>query len=83
MAKCKIQIDKAGMDEFLNSDEIVAVLTEEANVVLGRLGDGYEVQQPAWNGPHRANVAIATTSKRAYWDNIRNNTMLKACRSKK
>lgn len=83
MAKCKIRIDKSGMDEFLNSAEIVSILEEEANTVLGRLGDGYEVQQPAWNGPHRANVAIATTTKRTYWDNIKNNTMLKACRSKK
>ena len=83
MAKCKIRIDKAGMDEFLNSAEIVSILEEEANTVLGRLGDGYEVQQPAWNGPHRANVAIATTTKRTYWDNTKNNTMLKACRSKK
>lgn len=83
MSRVKVQIDKAGMDEFLNSDEIVSILEEEANTVLGRLGDGYEVQQPAWNGPHRANVAIATTTKRTYWDNIKNNTMLKACRSKK
>lgn len=78
-----MQIDKAGMNEFLNSDEIVSILEEEANKVLGRLGDGYEAQQPAWRGPHRANVAIATTTKRTYWDNIKNNTMLKACRSKK
>ena len=83
MSKVKIQIDKAGMDEFLNSDEIVSVLEEEANKVLGRLGDGYEVQQPAWRGPHRANVAIVTTTRRTYWDNVKNNTMLKACGGKR
>lgn len=82
MSKAKIVIDKAGMDEFLNSDAVCDILTDAAGDVLGRLGEGYEMQAP-YHGPHRANVAIATTTKRAYWDNVKNNTMLKACGGRK
>lgn len=80
--KIVVKIDKAGMDEFLNSDEVCGILQEAAADVLERLGEGYEMQEP-YHGPHRANVAIATTTKRAYWDNVRNNTMLKACGGRK
>lgn len=82
MAKYTVKLDKAGMDEFLNSADVCDMLTEAASGVLARLGDGYEMQAP-YHGPHRANVAIETTTKRAYWDNVRNNTMLKALGGRK
>lgn len=81
-SKIKVVIDKAGLDEFLNSDEVCDLLQGAASNVLERLGEGYEMQEP-YHGPHRANVAIATTTKRTYWDNVRNNTMLKACGGRK
>lgn len=82
MSNYKITINKTGMDELLNSEEVCGILQEAAATVMERLGEGYEMQEP-YHGAHRANVAIATTTKRAYWDNIRNNTMLKACGGKK
>lgn len=82
MSKVKLVINKAGMDEFLNSEDVCDMLTEAASGVLARLGDGYELQAP-YHGPHRANVAIATNTEKTYWDQIKNNTMLKACGGKK
>lgn len=82
MAKYTVKLDKAGMDEFLNSEGIEDSLFMAASNVLAKLGDGYAIQT-TYHGPHRANVAIETTTKRAYWDNVRNNTMLKALGGRK
>lgn len=82
MAKYKIVMDRAGMTEFMNSEGVINSLQSAAQGVLGRLGDGYAIQAP-YHGKTRANVAIETTTKRAYWDNVRNNTMLKALGGKK
>lgn len=77
MAKCTIKINTAGLDEFLNSEQVEDMLIYAASNVLAKLGDGYAIQK-TYHGPHRANVAIETITERAYWDNVRNNTMLKA-----
>lgn len=82
MAKFKIVLNKSGMDELLNSEGVVSSLEKAAQGVLAKLGDGYAMQEP-YHGPHRANVAIETTTKRAYWDNVKHNTMLKALGGKK
>lgn len=82
MAKYTVKLNKAGMDELLNSEGIEDSLIMAASNVLAKLGEGYEMQV-TYHGPHRANVAIETTTKRAYWDNVRNNTMLKALGGRK
>lgn len=51
-------------------------LTELAEGIQGRCGDGYEVSSR--KGKTRCNASISTENYRAMRDNYKNNTLLKA-----
>lgn len=74
-----IELNSDGIVELLKSDEIMAVLKEQGEAMLSRLGDGYAMNE--YNkGKSRANVSVYAETQEAYKDNMNNNTLLKAVR---
>ena len=77
MSNFKFVLNRAGVRELMQSQEMVDVLVEHAGLVADRAGDGYDV----YVGRNRANVSVETTTDEAYNDNLDNNTLEKAIRS--
>lgn len=76
MSKLKIELDSAGIQALLKSQEIVDVLQAQADNIRAQLGDQYQTSQHI--GKTRANVSVYTEDPDALQDNTTNNTMLKA-----
>lgn len=76
MSKVKIELNKAGVRELLQSSEIMAVLEKEANSRAAGLGPGYSVN--TYVGRNRANAEIAAETEEARQDDLENNTLLRA-----
>lgn len=80
MSKLKVQLNSAGVQKILKSDGIQSMLKERASAVKKRCGSGYD--QDIHIGKNRANTMIWADTYQAKRDNKRNNTLLKAVRSK-
>lgn len=76
MANVRFELNRAGVKELLQSDEMTAVLQQEANKILGRLPHGYGTT--AGETSQRAKVTVGTRTFDAARDNLQNNTLLKA-----
>ena len=72
----KFVLNRAGVRELMQSQEMVEVLTEFAGQVAERAGEGYDV----YIGVNRANVSVITATDEAYNDNLENNTLEKSIR---
>ena len=77
MKNVKVILKRKGVRELLKSPEILAACHEAAEGVAGRAGDGYEVSDYP-NGRTRANASVRPATAKAYRDNMKNNTLLKA-----
>lgn len=64
--------------EVLKSAEVKAALNNIANDVVRAAGPGYKAKP--YVGPLRAGVIVAPDTSEAYYDNLRNNTLLKSIR---
>ena len=71
-----VELNSDGIVEMLKSDEIMAVLKEQGEGMLSRLGEGYATSEHV--GKSRCNVSVFAETKEAYKDNLNNNTLLKA-----
>lgn len=78
MAKIKIVLNKDGVRELLQSEEMQKLVKDYADGVKERAGEGYESSVVV--GKLRARASVKAESRRAKWDNIKNNTLLKAVR---
>ena len=78
MSKFKFELNKAGVRELLQSDEMQAVLNKKASNAVNRLGAGYE--KDSYVGKNRANAMVYAETYQAKKDNLRNNSILKAVR---
>ena len=78
MSKMKFKLNRAGVRALLQSDEMQAVLDEEASKIRNRAGVGY--QQDTYVGKNRANAMVWADTYQAKRDNMKNNTLLKAVR---
>lgn len=76
MSKVRIELNSAGIRELLLSDEVESLCESKANEVMARAGDGYEVT--TYKGKNRANASVHVATDKAYRDNLKNNTLLKA-----
>ena len=76
MANYRFELNRAGVGELLKSKEMHALMNEKANVVLGRLGDGYGMTVGTTS--QRAKATVGTRTKKAATDNKKNNSLLKA-----
>lgn len=72
----KFVLDRAGVRELMQSQEMQDVLVEYASQVADRAGDGYSV----YVGITRANVSVRTETEEAMADNLDHNTLEKAIR---
>lgn len=79
MSKMHFKLNRAGVRELLKSPEMQAVLTDKANGIRNRAGDGYE--SDIYVGKTRANAMVYADSFQAKRDNKKHNTLLKAVKS--
>ncbi|NQP34764.1 hypothetical protein HO921_10470 [Streptococcus suis] len=79
MASMKFKLNSAGVRELMKSPEMQAVLTDKANGIRNRAGDGYE--SDIYVGKTRANAMVYADSYQAKRDNKKHNTLLKAVKS--
>lgn len=79
MSKMRFKLNRAGVRELLKSPKMQAVLTDKANGIRNRAGDGYE--SDIYVGKTRANAMVYADSIKAKRDNKKNNTLLKAVKS--
>lgn len=78
MSKVKFVLNRAGVRQLMQSDEMQALLKDEASAIANRCGPGYE--QDIYVGKNRANAMVWADSIKAKRDNLKNNTILKAVR---
>lgn len=76
MSDFKFVLNRAGVRELMQSQEMQDVLVEFAGQVAERAGDGYDV----YIGVNRANVSVMTATEEAMADNLDHNTLEKAIR---
>lgn len=76
MAKVEVVLNKAGVRELLQSNEMMNICEEYANQALLRLGEGYTVS--SMTGKQRAIVSVYAESAKAKQENLKNNTILKS-----
>ena len=76
MANFKFELNRDGVKELLQSEEMQKVLEKKADEVLGRLSSGYG--KTSGMTSERAKVTVGTRTKRAARENLKNNTLLKA-----
>ena len=76
MSKMEFKLNRAGVRALMQSEEMQAVLTDDASGIQNRCGDGYV--QDIYIGKTRANAQITAKSFKAKRDNLKNNTLLKA-----
>lgn len=78
MSKIEFKLNRAGVRQLMQSEEMQAILKEEAAAIANRCGDGYD--HDVHVGKNRANAMISATTYQARSDNLKNNTLLKAVR---
>ena len=76
MSDFKFVLNRAGVRELMQSQEMQDVLVEFAGQVAENAGDGYDV----YIGTNRANVSVVTATEDAAADNLDHNTLEKAIR---
>ena len=76
MSKVKIELNREGVRELLQSQAMMDVCVSHANRAMAQLGDGYEVTTLV--GRNRVNAEIAAVSYKARRENMNNNSILKA-----
>lgn len=76
MPKTKIVLNSAGVRALLKSPEMQSFLSERAQAISDRAGDGYETD--VFVGKTRANASVFASDAKAAKDNLENNTLLKA-----
>lgn len=76
MADMKFVLNRDGVRELMQSDDMVNVLNAYAQRAMGSLGDGYEVT--TYVGKTRANARITAVTNEAKRENSEHNTLLKA-----
>lgn len=72
------KLNRKGVRELMQSQEMQAVLQEKASQITARCGDGYE--HDVMVGKNRANAMVRAATSKAKRDNMDNNTILKAVR---
>ncbi|HZK44372.1 MAG TPA: hypothetical protein VFC73_08855 [Syntrophomonadaceae bacterium] len=78
MSKLKFELNRAGVRQLMQSEEMQSVLKGKANSALNSLGEGYKSDLHV--GKNRANAMVYADTYQAKADNLRNNSILKAVR---
>lgn len=78
MAKVFVKLNTANVGKLLRSQEMINALQPYADAALSRLGEGYGSN--SYVGKTRVNVEIKAETAKAWRENTKNNTILKALR---
>lgn len=77
MKKVKVWIDKkAFSDVVFKGEELKQVVSDEANAIQGRAGEGYEAETKI--GANRVYAVVRAATPKAYYSNLKHNTLLKS-----
>lgn len=76
MAKVKFVLNKNGVRQMMQSQEMMSICSDHASRMVSSLGDGYEMSTQI--GKFRAIAEVAAVSLEARKENLENNTILKA-----
>ena len=72
----RFELNKAGVRELMQSDEMMAVCKKYADNAQSRLGKGYSVNTMV--GQNRVNAEVLAETYQAKKENSENNSILKA-----
>ena len=75
----EVKLNSAGIRELMKSTEIKSVCREKALQVLSMSGQGYDMGERHY--PSRTGFAVYPVTAKAYYDNLKNNTLVKAVKS--
>lgn len=78
MAEFRVELNSAGVQELLKSNEMAGLCRSLAQGIKNRAGEGYMVS--TYVGRTRVNASVAAVTKAADEDNKKHNTLLKAMR---
>lgn len=76
--KFKFELNRSGVRELMQSEEMQNILKNYATAIRKRCGEGYE--QDIYVGKNRANAMVWADTFEARRENLKNNTILKAVR---
>lgn len=76
--KVKFELNRDGVRQLMQSDEMMAVVRSYADKALSSLGADYEVT--TMTGKTRVNAEVKAVTYKAKKDNLENNTILKSLR---
>ena len=77
MSLKKFKLDRRGVRELLNCEEMAQLIEETAQDVAQRCGEGYEAS-PAHRTGQRVASNVYPATKEAFYDNLEHNTLRKA-----
>jgi len=78
MSKVKFVLNRAGVRQLMQSEEMQSILKDKADAALNSLGEGYK--SDIYIGKNRANAMVWADSIKAKRENLKHNTILKAVR---
>jgi len=78
MSKFKFALNRAGVRQLMQSEEMQSILKDKADAALNSLGEGYK--SDIYIGKNRANAMVYADTYQAKRDNLKNNSILKAVR---
>lgn len=77
MSNIKVKLNTGNIGKFLNSEEVKALVEEQAQAVMQRAGtEGYEIDTVQDHG--RVKARVYTTDRKAYFKELKSNNLLKA-----
>lgn len=76
MSKIKVTLNKAGVRQLLKSAGAQEICMEKARQIATRAGTDYEAG--VRNYPERSGAAVHPSNAKGYYDNLRNNTLLRS-----
>jgi hypothetical protein len=78
MSKVKFVLNKKGVSELLLCEEMKEILEEYGNAALNRCDEGYDYKLDVGAGKKRLHANIRADGYKAYYHNLKSNTLLKA-----
>ena len=79
MAKVDFKLNPEGVNELLNTSELMEYMQKIGDGVATRAGEGYAADTRP--GEKRAHTFVKATTPHAYYSNLKHNTLLKALQS--
>jgi hypothetical protein len=77
MALKRFKLDRRGVRELLNCEEMAQMVEETGKEIAQRCGEGYEAA-PAHRTGQRVASNVYPATKEAFYDNLEHNTLRKA-----